>query len=361
MKLADARIGYAPYSATRDVPGDRRRFRFYANARGLPFDIVENATADRDLVVVASTADITTWVGADASVTIVYDLVDSYLALARWAPKSIGRGLAKRLSGETRHLAWDYRKAIEAMCRRADAVVCSTEEQRRSILEYCDNVHVILDHHGAEACLRKESFEPHRPFRLVWEGLPHTLPAFGELSTALKWIGRRHDVELHLVTDLEFCRYAGRFDRRSTEAFAERYVQRTHVHEWRMDTLAETVASCDLAVVPALLDDPLFVGKPENKLLLLWRMGMPVLTSATPAYVRAMNAAGVDMTCSNPLDWERLLQRYIVDRDAREAAARRGYAYAVEAHSEERLLERWDALFESVGFDRDRRALQGAV
>jgi hypothetical protein len=67
------------------------------------------------------------------------------------------------------------------------------------------------------------------------------------------------------------------------------------------------------------------------------------------------------MTCANPLDWERLLQRYIVDRDAREAAARRGYAYAVEAHSEERLLERWDALFESVGFDRDRRALQGAV
>lgn len=351
MKLTDARIGYAPYSATRDVPGDRRRFYFYARARKLPFVVVDDVSPAHDLVVVTSTADITRWVAADPSVKIVYDLVNSYLALPRWAPKSLGRGLAKRLSGETRRLAWDYRRAIEAMCRRADAVLCSTEEQRRSILEHCPNVHVILDHQAAEVSVCKRSFEAHRPFRLVWEGLPYTLPAFSELRPALRRIGRRHDIELHIVTDLEFRRYAGRFDRRQTEAFARRYIDQPHMHEWRMDTLAQTVTSCDLAIIPSLLHDPLFAGKPENKLLLFWRMGMPTLTSATPAYVRAMRAAGLDMTCNDQLDWEHLLERYIVDRDAREEAGRRGYRYADDSHSDRRLLERWDALFESIGFD----------
>jgi len=38
-------------------------------------------------------------------------------------------------------------------------------------------------------------------------------------------------------------------------------------------------------VIPAVLGEPMFAGKPENKLLLFWRMGMPVITSSTAAYV----------------------------------------------------------------------------
>ncbi|MDP8908042.1 MAG: hypothetical protein M3N47_02770, partial [Chloroflexota bacterium] len=182
MRLKEARIGYAPYSPSLAVPGDRRRFCFYANARRLAFDVMRDPSLRPDLAVVSSTADITKWAQADRSTTIVYDLVDSYLALPRRSPKSLGRGVAKRLSGETSRLAWDYRKAIARMCSRADAIVCSTEEQRQMILGYCDNVHVILDHHGPEAKRRKENFDAHRPFRLVWEGLPYTLPAFRELA-----------------------------------------------------------------------------------------------------------------------------------------------------------------------------------
>jgi hypothetical protein len=351
MKLTDARIGYDPYSPACDLPGDRRRFAFYAGARGLSYDVVDDVSAAHDLVVVSATADITRWAGADGSVKIVYDLIDSYLALPRWAPKNLGRGITKRLSGETRRLAWDYRGAIEAMCRRADAVACSTEEQRAAISAYCPNVHIVLDHHGPEARLRKDSYEAHRPFRLVWEGLPYTLPAFAELRTALERVGRSHEIELQLVTDLEFRRYARRFGRWRTEEFARRYVERPRLHEWRVETLAETVTSCDLAVIPALLDDPMFAGKPENKLLLFWRMAMPALTSATPAYSRAMDAAGLDMTCADGADWERQIERFIADREARAEAGRRGAQFTDEQHSDARLLERWDALFRSVGFE----------
>jgi hypothetical protein len=351
MKLTDARIGYDPYSPACDLPGDRRRFAFYARTRELRFDVVGEASRDHDLVVVSATADITSWARADPSVKIVYDLVDSYLALPRWAPASLGRGIMKRVSGETRRLAWDYRGAIEAMCRRADAVVCTTEEQRAAIGACCPNVHIVLDHHGPEARLRKQDYDAHRPFRLVWEGLPYTLPAFAELRGPLERVGRRHEIELHLVTDLEFRRYARRFGRWRTADFAGRYVEGAQLHEWNVDTLAERVTSCDLAVIPALLDDPMFAGKPENKLLLFWRMAMPALVSATPAYRRAMNAAGLDMTAAGEEDWERLLERFIADPEARADAGRRGAHFTDEQHSDARLLERWDAVFRSVGMD----------
>jgi adenylate kinase family enzyme len=351
MKITDARIGYVPHSPTLASPADRRRFCYYASARHLLVDVLDHHPAHRDLVVLTSTADITRWAHADSAITIVYDLIDSYLALPRTAIRSVGRGVAKRLSGETSRLVWSYRKAIEAMCSRADAVVCSTLEQRESILPYCSNVHVILDHHGPEVAQRKVSFEAGSPFRVVWEGLPYTLPAFREISRSLERVRNRHAIELHLVTDLELYRAVRRFGRLRTEDFAARYVANYRLHEWRPDTLADIVTTSDLAVIPARLDDPMSCGKPENKLLLFWRMAMPTLTSATPAYRRAMDAAGLDMTCTSPSDWETQLEQHILDGEARRTAGELGYRFCRESHSEQRLLSQWDGLVASLGFD----------
>lgn len=358
--ITDARIAYAPYSRALDLPGDRRRFCFYARARQLSFEVADAPSRSHEIAVVTSTADITAWARAQPSTRVIYDLVDSYLALPRYSPTSLGRGLAKRLSGETKRLALSYRGAIEAMCRRADAVVCSTDEQRQAILPLCKNTHVILDSHGPEARARKEHYGAHRPFRLVWEGLPHTLPAFSEISDVLVRLQGRLPLELHLVTDLEFRRYANHFGRRSTREFAARYVPNFRLHEWRVETIADIARSCDLAVIPARLGDPLYSGKPENKLLLFWRMAIPAVTSATPAYERTMRAAGLDMTCADADSWERLLVRYIEETEARARAGNQGYRFVTERHSEAALVRRWDDVFASVGFEVNGLAADGS-
>ena len=64
------------------------------------------------------------------------------------------------------------------------------------------------------------------------------------------------------------------------------------LHLWDESTCSDIIRNCDLAVIPIDLSDPFAFGKPENKLLLFWGMGMPVVTSAIPAYVRAMQAVG---------------------------------------------------------------------
>lgn len=341
------KVGYASLSPTLTAPGDRRRFCFYAERRGIDFEL---ARPDRsyDVVVVSEQADITAWSRyRPGRAKVVYDLIDSYLAVdCDW--KSRGRGLGKFMAGETRRLAFDYRRAIEAMCRRADAVVCSTEEQRADITRFCANVHIVLDHHSHLVQRVKEDYRARDVFDLVWEGLPYTLDQFETITEVITRAAARRPAAVHLVTDLEFRRFAGRFGRARTDALARRLFERYYLYQWNEAMLAPIVTGCDLALIPLDLGDPFARGKPENKLLIFWRMGMPALVSATPAYNRAMEAAGLDMVCATPGEWLAQLERYMHDEEARREAGERGRAFAEEHHGDKRLLERWDRVFESL-------------
>jgi glycosyltransferase involved in cell wall biosynthesis len=77
-------------------------------------------------------------------------------------------------------------------------------------------------------------------------------------------------------------------------------------------------------------------------------MGMPVVTSSTPAYVRTMAAAGQDLHCASEADWVETLTRLIEDQDERERSGRGGREIAESEYSEERLLEVWDGVFQGL-------------
>ena len=111
------------------------------------------------------------------------------------------RGLAKYLSGQSRYLKLNHWKALEEMCSRADAVVCSTQEQRADILKFCRNVHIILDAHMDVARRVKIEFGASRPFRLVWEGLPQNIGSLQMLSYVLYRLRAQYPIEVHIVTD----------------------------------------------------------------------------------------------------------------------------------------------------------------
>jgi hypothetical protein len=347
-RLRSLRVGYSPYSSDMSKPGDRRRFGFYARTRQIPFELAKPG-GSYDVVVLSAVADIMAWRRYPPETKIVYDLIDSYLALPRLDLRNFGRGIAKRLTGASSRITLDYRGAIEDMCRRADAVVCTTAEQRSDILRLCPNVHLVLDDHGSVVHDVKLDFRAGSPFKLVWEGLPHTLVGFAEVSGVIRDLSRRHEIEVHLVTDLEFRKYAGALGRRSTVRLASRFLDRFELHEWRADTLSKTITSCDLAVIPAPLDDPFMAGKPENKLLLFWRMGMPTVVSATPAYSRAMRAAGLGMACSTADEWRRTLERSISRESARRDGGRRGLTFVESEHRPAGLAAAWDRVFASIG------------
>ena len=235
------------------------------------------------------------------------------------------------------------------MWRRADAVVCSTEEQRTEIGRLCANVHVILDVQDSAVRERKREYGLGSTVNLFWEGLPYNLDGFRSLDSVLRELSRERSVAIHLMTLPSFGRWSGRVGRINTADLAARRFDRAYVYQWNAPLLSRVATGCDLAVIPLDLANPFARGKPENKLLLMWRMGLPALVSRTPAYARAMHDAGLEMTCQDEGQWRERLRAYLTDEDARRQAAEQGHAFAVREHSAERIFARWDRVLESVG------------
>jgi len=340
-------LGYVPYSRNLERPADRRRFPRYAAIRGLLFDVV-SGWEDNDVIILSTAADITRWVNAPTDRKIVVDLPDAFLDEGRGLKRAV-RGLAKWVSGETRHPVINYHKAVERLLERADAVVCSTDEQAARIVRHCHNVHPILDLHGELECL-SPTIRTSDQLDIVWEGLTATLPAVRSVLPALRAIAGRIDVRLHLVTDLVAPRYMNRFlVSRTEDAIADWGID-VRLYQWSVDTLTEVARRSDVAIVPVDLADPMAMGKPENRMRIFWRLGLPVVASATPANVRATRVAGIGerVLCSTVDDWRHALQQLHFQPEERLEIASAGQAAALTAYSEESLALRWDRLFESL-------------
>lgn len=346
--MSSPRVGYVPYSADLRQPGDRRRFVHYARRRGIDFEIFD-AARTYDVVVLSARADIGGWSRSPkSSPKLVFDVVDSYLEEPSFAIRPVLRGVLKYLGRETRSLHLNYRRELVRMLCRADAVVCSTVEQRDRYLEYCDNVHPILDIQTEVLSASKTDFGVGDTVHLVWEGLPYTLGGLAEIAGALKSVALWCPLELHVVTAPHAPRVMGRHWPRVTRDLAPDVGIPTTFYDWHPQTLAAVATACDLAVIPLPLDDPFAAAKSENKLLSFWRMGLPVLASATPAYLRTMADAGQALCCRTADEWDRLLRELIIDEDRRRSASQSGSAFAEQVHGEDVLLEKWDAVLESI-------------
>ncbi|MBT3415836.1 MAG: hypothetical protein HN426_11840 [Nitrospina sp.] len=350
MRLRDLRIGYVPYSEKLDHPADRRRFPYYAGKRNIKFEFADPSET-YDLVYVSQSGDLTVWSEYQkGNAKVIYDFIDSYLAIPRSNLKGIFRGLAKYVSGQHRYLRWDHWKALEAMCQRADAVVCSTSEQRQDILKFCQNVQIIIDIKSMYDQV-KTDYSTGEYINLVWEGVPSTLPAFQEIREVLSYLKTKHKIALHLVTALQYGQFAmGKFGKRNTADLVRDLFDfdEIYLYQWHEQLCSHIMSACDLAVIPIFPDDPLYWGKPEDKLLILWRMGLPTIVSPTPAHLRAMEGAGLSMACGTQQEWIETLEHYMGDESAREEAGKKGRAFSLEYNSDEKILKQWDDLFSSV-------------
>jgi glycosyltransferase involved in cell wall biosynthesis len=342
------RIGYAPYSPALTQPGDRRRFPFYASRRGLAFELADPRRT-YDVVVVTPRADLLTWRHyRPRHSKVLFDIVDSYLEIPRTDPKAILRGPAKFLAGEARQPFFSYRRALEQMIERSDATVCATPEQAAGAARLCPNVHVILDFQSDLIRRVKHNYTAGSPFHLVWEGLGNNVRWFSEIARPLKEVTQRRPLVLHLITAIEYKEFVQRFWRRQTARIAARYCDELRLYQWSAEMVSVIATACDLAVIPLPLHRPFESGKPESKLIMFWRMGVPTVTSSTPAYARTMAQAGQCLHCETEEEWVSALLRMVLDEDARARAGRGGREFAERRYNDERLLERWDAVFGSL-------------
>lgn len=354
MDFKKYRIAYSPHSNDCTVPGDRRRFVFYANQKNIDFEIADSSK-EYDIVYVTTTSNISKWIEykkKHPSTKLIFEIVDSYL-LEKRSLNTYFKGGLRFLTNKDEKFYFNYKKAFISIIKIADAVVCSTGIQKKDIEMYNSNVHVSLDYFSEDISYHKKSFERGDKLKIVWEGQAYTVRNLLGLKKAFKEIADK--IELHVITDPKV-QYPFKLFNKKTEAILSQLGCPYFLHQWEKNTFSKLIAECDLSVIPIDMTNTLMVNKPENKLLLLWEIGIPVLTSPTPAYKRVMDHAGLNYYCSSDEEWISKIRAFI-NKTPTEISAdmEKSIAYLHKTHTKEHVIQNWDKIFSSLFYKQNKR------
>ena len=344
------RIGYVPNSKKLDAPGDRRRIVFWAKARG--HEIVTNLDDKFDVLVLSERSDLGFFVNRKIKAPIIFDLVDGYLARESLA-KDWFRGTSKVVTRQLSGLPRPFTQFVQDMCITASAVICSSPEQSELISKHSKNVHVILDSHDEIPWLEfqgnGDKFKTNR--NLLWEGLPVTLGGIKNLSQPLIHENREYGTGIKFVTDQEYHRLLGQYFPASTAKLLSNLLgpmnRDTELISWSVENLVSSAKVSRAAIIPVMLSNKLQYLKPENRLLIMWKLALPTIVSATPSYTRVSNISGSDIVSKDNSEWAEKLT-LLHNQDYAEDLVRRGQDYLKTNHTKEILLLKWDNAFESV-------------
>ncbi len=151
----------------------------------------------------------------------------------------------------TRELArpvFNYRTAIEAMCRRADAVICGSPEQKVELERYNERVYDILDFNEEIGGEPKSDFAIRDRPTLVWEGLSYSVKHLRVLKPVLDQVGMA--VDIRVVTDPFVPRLGSHYFRTPTGRILRRTFPHFDLRPWARQTMPPLVTECDIAVIP---------------------------------------------------------------------------------------------------------------
>jgi len=339
---------YFGLSPLRNVAGDRRRFVYYAKHRS--FKIVDPEDSKLDCIVATENTDISVIRTRYPHTPIIYDLVDAYL-VSDTILDDILRGVAKFSTGQIKSTILPFTKVVARNCRLADAVICSSLEQRKLVLEYNKNVHVILDSHDEFQFMKFRRGNLHHS-SLFWEGSPYTLPAIGQYSEAFRKLANIHDFELNLVTDEFYFKYLGKFVRRKTlesnRATLQNLGCKYRFVEWSLENVIKTAENAKVGLVPVNVKSAFQSLKPENRMLIMWRLGLPCLASATPSHLRVATEAKLENTFQDSEALYIQLSNMLKSTEMQEENVNRGQKYLAEHHNLDIFLSSWDKAIASV-------------
>jgi len=347
MILNDKKVAYASYSSNLDAPGDRRRFIFYANERNIKFERADTKFI-YDVVYLTYGCDLGAWISykkRNPSVKIIFELIDSYLLQSSNALTTL-KGPVRFIMGHESKLFLNYKSALTEIISLSDAVVCATDIQKNMMSGLNRNIHISLDYFQNDIKVRKKDYKTKKKIKIVWEGQPYWVKNLILLNNVFKSLN--FDFEVDVITDVTANYYLG-LKKIETSKILKKLNCEYNFIQWDKENISSLLADCDLAIIPIDPTDSFSHYKPENKLLFFWEIGLPVLTSNTPAYNRVMEQAGLDCTCSTFDDWRVMIERFAFSEESqKKILVDRAASYLKKFHSKELILNKWDLIFKSV-------------
>lgn len=305
-ELQTKKIGYIPVS--KDLvssAGDRRRFLYYAKQLNLNWEVAQSNKV-YDIVYITTAANITKWINYKnkyPKTILIFDFNNAYFYIENKIYNFL-RGLSRWITGRESVFYLNYNTVYYKMFNTADIIVCPTKAAKEHISEFNSHVHIAFDYFKEDISIKKTKYDAsNSPFIIVWEGMGVTANNILTISSVLEKFKDR--ILLRIITDKEVT-YAKYYKKDITKLFKKLKLNYEFI-EWKKDTFCENIVTADIAIIPIDRSNKLAFNKPENKLILLWQLGMPVITTDTPEYKNAFSSLNYDLTCKELSDWERNL------------------------------------------------------
>lgn len=345
------KIGYWPLSSDLKAPGDRRRVVFWAQSRG--HLLVTDRTQSVDVIVATENSDFNSKYFEIKTTPVIFDLVDAYLSPLNLFD-DIARGAAKKFTGAISGEIKPFSHHVRDFCERSDAVISSSTEQEDVIKKLNRNTHVILDSHSEIPFIKPllKKFASNNSKGILWEGQVVTLHGIRQLIPVFSELSNKYDLSLNFVTDQKYRKILNRFFEKDTLNLLNKTLNEVSatfsLTDWGPENLLNYANRCVASMIPIDLSIPMQNLKPENRLLIMWRLGLPCLTSPSPAYKRVADEAGVNATCQDLNSWLENFNLLLDNPTYAFNEVLKGQDYVRDRHNSEILLRKWDAAFESV-------------
>jgi glycosyltransferase involved in cell wall biosynthesis len=347
-------VGCVPNSVDFNHPGDRRRYLYYLKNKNIQYEIADYEKS-YDIVYLSISADISIWSNYRIKeyqkgnfVRIIFDLSDSYLS--DYFLKDIFRGLYYYLTKKNSDFSFSYKSTLLKMIKSTDILLCTSIEQKKILQTFHSNVIVAKDFFGEETEQKKKDYfiSNSNELNILWEGFSHgNLEIFKMIRKITDTIVS-YKINLHFITDSDYCRIGTSYMCTSTFTILKKIFKGSNVevnlYSWNKLTFSSIAIKCDFAIIP-IPNDPVMIKKPENKLILLWSLGIPVIASRTPSYTRVMNSINENYLCDNIEDWRGKITEIVSSNSIRENYMTKAKNYIDENFSADSVNEIWDQVF----------------
>lgn len=301
-------IGIVPYSKDLSHPADRRRLKILLKILNKDYEIADiNKTYD--FVFLSEKADLTSWIHYDLS-PVMFDLCDAYLFQNKYSFRNIFHGLFGYFVDSYSSPYIFHTNFLKKCCKKFNTIICSSDFQRDLILDYNKNVFDITDTFEIDNITNIPK-KNKKNIHIFWEGLGVSSLNLKNLIKIFKKNKSKFDITLVVCSDKYFYNYFNKF----LKIYIVNWLQSTGIkfifYQWSLKNLIKSSSICDFAVIPLNLDNPIIKYKNFNKLLLMWRLGLVTITSASPSYKRLMDKAGFQLYCNNENDWINKIEHLI--------------------------------------------------
>ena len=345
------KIGIIPNSEDFSRPSDRRKFVRYCEIRKLKFEKAQ-FTKEYDILYLSGKTDITRWQNYKNfnnfyNTKIIFDASDPYLSDSKIS--NVIRSIYYFLSRKTKYYSLSYSHQFKKMLRVSDVIVCSSVEQKEQISSYNKNIEIIRDYFDDDIKYQIpfKDIGNKKTLNIFWEGQSHANKSIFIYLRKITEQVKDYDINLHIVTDKKYCYLGGQYFCVKTIDYLKKIFKESDViikfYDWNIDNLILAANKCDIGLIP-IPNDKRMQLKPENKLILMWMLGLPVLTSDTESYTRTMREISEEWECKNLSDWNIKISKFLKSDILQKTYKKNVNKFSDENYTSDILTKKWDSI-----------------